>query len=185
MSCVWTCVACVLALAASDVSLLEASDTTFVSEGARVKVFRTAEGAEPVIGTVVDVAFDTLIVLSEREEILAYHASDLSKIAVSEGEKNKILLGLGVGLGVGLGAGFVICNADKDANTCGSEADLLGDMTAAVVLLTTLLGGGMGAVVGSLIKTERWTEADFPAQPPVTVNVGTDGSVRLVFSLRL
>lgn len=185
MRSVWSCVACVLALTVLDASLLRASDTTFVSSGARVKLFRTAQGTEPVIGTVVDIAFDTLIVLSQREEILAYHANDLSKIEVSEGEKRKTLLGLGVGFGVGLGAGFVICNADKDANTCGSEADLLGDMTAAVVLLMAATGAGIGAIVGSFIKTERWQEGAIPASPPVAVNVGTDGSVQLAFSLRL
>jgi hypothetical protein len=143
------------------------------------------EGTEPVIGTVVDVALNTLIVLSERDEVLAYHSHDLRKIEVSQGEKRKTLLGLGVGFGVGLAAGFVICNADKDANTCGSEADLLGDMTAAAVLLTAAMGAGIGAAVGALIKTERWKEAQLPAPPPVALNVGKDGSVRLAFSLRL
>jgi len=139
------------------------------------------EGTEPVIGTVVDVALDTLIVLSESEEVLAYHSSDLSKIEVSEGEKKKTLLGIGMGFGVGLGAGFVICGADE--RNC--KESFLGDMTAATVLLTAALGASVGAIVGSLIKTERWQEAAFPAPPTVALSVGRDGSVRLAFSLRL
>lgn len=185
MASVWSCVACALALTVSEASPLQASDTTFVSSGARVKLFRAAEGTEPVIGTVVDVALDTLILLSEREEVLSYHASDLSKIEVSEGEKKKTLLGFGVGFGVGLATGFAICNADRDAHTCGSDADLLGDLTPAVILMTAALGGGVGAIVGSFIKTERWQEAALPAPPPVALSVGKDGSLGLVFSLRL
>ena len=90
-----------------------------------------------------------------------------------------------VGFGVGLAAGFAICNADNDAYTCGSEADLLGDFTVAVIFMTAALGDGVGAIVGSFIKTERWQEAALPASPPVALNVGKDGSVGLVFSLRL
>lgn len=185
MAGVWKCVACALALAVSEASPLQASDTTFVSEGARVRVFPSVEGTEPVIGTVVDVALDTFIVLSEREEVLSYHDSKLSKIEVSEGEKKKTLLGFGVGFGVGLAAGFAICNADKDAHTCGSEADLLGDLTGVVILMTAALGGSVGAIVGSFIKTERWQKATLSASPPVALNVGKDGSMGLVFSLRL
>ena len=171
-----------IALLLTCASALSAQDTAFVSEGSRVKIFPSVEGAEPVIGTVVDVALDTLIVLSEREEVLAYHSSDLWKIETSEGEKKKKLLGLGVGAGAGLVTGLVICAADE-AN-CDKWFEP-GDATAAYVLLTTALGGGLGAVVGSLIKTERWVEAAFPAPPTVALNVGKDGSVRLAFSLRL
>jgi hypothetical protein len=185
MSSVLNCVACALALTVSEAPLGHASDTTLVSEGARVKVLPASGATAPVIGTVVDLAPDTLVVLTELHEVLAYHSSDLSKVEVSEGEKRKTFLGLGVGFAVGLGAGFVICNADKDANTCGSDADLLGDMTAAVVLLTAAVSAGIGAAVGALIKTERWQEAQYPRQPLVALNLGKDGSVRLAFSLRL
>ena len=46
-------------------------------------------------------------------------------------------------------------------------------------------GAILGTGIGALIKTERWKEAEFPAPPPVALNVGRDGSVRLAFSLRL
>jgi hypothetical protein len=171
-----------VALLLACASALFAQATVFVSEGSRVKIFPSVEGAEPVIGTVVDVALDTLIVLSEREEVLAYRSSDLWKIEVSEGEKKKTFLGLWAGAGVGLATGLLICAADE-AN-CETWSGT-GDATAAVVLLTTVLGGGVGALVGSLIKTERWEEASFPNPPPVAFGIGKDGSVRLAFSLRL
>jgi hypothetical protein len=101
MSSVLNCLACVLALTVSESSLGQASDTTFVSEGARVKVFPASGATAPVIGIVVDMALDTLIVLTELQEVLAYHSSDLSRIEVSEGQKKKTLLGLWAGAGLG------------------------------------------------------------------------------------
>lgn len=173
---------CSTALLLAVASALSASDTTFVHQGSRVNVYPATQGTNPVIGTVVDVALDTMIVLSEGEEVLTYHSSDLSKIEVSEGEKKKTFLGLWAGAGVGLATGLIMCGADE-AN-CETWSGT-GDATAAVLLLTTVLGGGVGALVGSFIKTERWEEAAFPAPPPIALSVGKDGSVRLALSLRL
>lgn len=36
-----------------------------------------------------------------------------------------------------------------------------------------------------MIKSDQWVDAEMPAPPPVALNVGKDGSVRLAFSLRL
>jgi drug/metabolite transporter (DMT)-like permease len=56
---------------------------------------------------------------------------------------------------------------------------------AAGALIGAVAGFGIGVVIGSRFKSDRWVEAEFPSPPPVTLNVGKDGSVRLAISLRL
>jgi len=93
------------------------SDTTFVYQGARVKVFPAQPGAKSITGNVADLAFDTLILLPEGGgEALTFDPRDLRKIEVSQGKKGNALLGLGVGAGVGIasavGLAIWACNAD-------------------------------------------------------------------------
>lgn len=68
---------------------------------------------------------------------------------------------------------------------CSEESACEGGAPGVVAAVSAALFGGMGTGVGALIKTERWKEAELPAQPPVALNVGRDGSVRLAFSLTL
>ncbi len=173
---------CAFALILSGASTLQASDTTLVSRGARVKVFPAQPGAKAITGNVADLAFDTLIVLPEGGgEALTFDPRDLRKIEVSQGKKGNALLGLAVGAGVGVGLGLAICSYDEWAG-CRFEGN---DLTGASVALAAAVFGGIGAGVGALIKTERWTDAQLPEPPPVALGVGKDGSVRLAFSLRL
>ncbi len=175
--------ACSAALLLACANALVAQDTTFVHQGARVKVFPAQPGAKAITGNVADLAFDTLIVLPEGGgETLTFDPHDLRKIEVSQGKKGNALLGLAVGAGVGFTAALVICKADAGADTCGGSGQIIGDATALVAAGAAVIGGGFGAGVGALIKTERWTDAQLP---PVALNVGQDGSVRLAFSLRL
>ena len=171
-----------IALLLTCASVSSAQDTTLVSRGARVKVFPAQPGAKAITGNVADLAFDTLIVLPEGGGgALTFDPHDLRKIEVSQGKKGNALLGLAVGAGVGFTAALVICKADEGACTGG----FFGDITAYITVGAAVIGGGTGAGVGALIKTERWTDAQVPAPPPVAVNLGKDGSVRLAFSLRL
>jgi hypothetical protein len=171
------------ALILSGASLLQASDTTFVYQGARVKAFPAQPGAKAITGNVANLAFDTLIVLPEGGgEALTFDPRDLRKIEVSQGKKGNALLGLGVGAGVGIasavGLAIWACNADDDGCTSGQ--------VAGGALALSAIGAGLGAGIGALIKTERWRDASIPASPPpVGLGFGKDGSVRLAFSLRL
>ena len=156
---------------------LDASDTTFVSQGDRVKLFPTQPGAKAITGNVADLAFDTIVVVPEEGgEALTFDSRDLRKLEVSQGKKGNALLGLAVGLGVGVGVGIASCSGE---NACEGGAP------GVVAAVGAAFFGGLGAGVGALIKTERWKVAQFPAPPPVALGIGKDGSVRLAFSLRL
>jgi hypothetical protein len=132
---------------------------------------------------VTELQSDTLVLLSEGGgSTIPIPTSDLEQIAVSQGRKSHAIFGLLVGAGVGLAsaAGLAIwaCNADDDGCTSGQ--------VVGGVLALSAIGGGLGAGIGALIKTERWREASIPASPPpVGLGFGEDGSVRLAFSLRL
>jgi len=79
--------ACAAAFLLACTSGLSASDTTFVSQGVRVKVFPAQPGAKAITGNVADLALDTLIVLPEgRGEALTFAPHDLRKIEVSQGK---------------------------------------------------------------------------------------------------
>ncbi len=192
--------ACSVALLLACANALFAQDTTFVRQGARVKVkfeqeTRATErnGAVPyhldvgrLIGDVTGLESDTLVFLPEHGGTpLTIPYSKIHKIEVTQGKKGNALLGLAVGAGVGFTAGLVICKADAGAQTCGGEGLIIGDATGFVAVGAAAILGGIGAVVGALIKTERWKEAELPTPPPVALNIGKDGSVRLAFSLRL
>jgi hypothetical protein len=178
--------ACSVALLLGCVSVLSASDTTFVHQGAWVKVFPAMAGAEPLIGEVVKLAYDTLVIVPKGNgSAQTFYSSDLRKIEVSQGTKSEWLRGGWIGAASGSVAGALIgavsCNDPKRWLSCsnpGGAALILGALGGAV-------GFGMGAGVGALIKTERWDGAQLPQPPPVALNVGQDGSVRLAFSLRL
>ena len=169
--------ACAAALLLACANALFASDTTFVKQGARVKVFPARAKAKPVTGEVAKLVSDTLVILPEGNgSALTFYRSDLRKIEVSQGKgKSYALIGLAGGVAVGAGVGLALCSAENCEGATGP-----------VTALTAGLGGLVGLVVGALLSSgERWEEAEFPAPPPVALNVGKDGSVRLAFSLRL
>ena len=173
-----------VALLLACASALSAQDTTLVSQGARVKVFPSIAGAEPVIGEVVKLAYDTLVIVPKGNGLAqTFYSGDLQKIEVSRGKgKTYTVIGSLGGVAVGIGLGLAACSGDE----CDLDG---GDLTAFAILAYATIGGLVGAGVGALIDLviigERWKEADMPPPLPVALNVGKDGSVRLAFSLRL
>lgn len=174
-----TVCAAVLLLACANA--LSASDTTFVSQGARVKLFPSQPGAKTITGNITDLMSDTLVVVPEGGgDPLTFDRLGLRKIEVSQGKKGNALLGLGVGTAVG--AAFALIACETSDSGCWIDGT---NYTAGVTAVFAVGLGGLGAGVGALIKTERWKEAEMLAPPPVALNVGRDGSVRLAFALRL
>ena len=118
--------ACSVALLLACANALFAQDTTFVRQGARVKVKFEQEtpaternGAVPyhldvvrLIGDVTGLESDTLVFLPEGGGTpLTIPYSKIHKIEVTQGKKGNALLGLAAGVVVGFGAGLVICKA--------------------------------------------------------------------------
>ncbi len=188
--------ACAAALLLVCASALQASDTTFVSQGARVRV--KFEQEKPVvdrrgavsyhldvvrlIGDITGLESDTLILLPEDGgSALTIPRSRIEQVQLSQGKKSNWLKGGWIGaasaFAIGAALGAAVCadvGCDDDA---AAVALALGGVSA--------IGFGLGAGIGALSKSERWADAELPAPPPVALGVGKDGSVRLAFSLRL
>ncbi len=176
--------ACSVALLFACASALFAQDTTLVHQGARVKVFPAMTGAEPVIGEVVKLAYDTLVIVPKGNgSAQTFYSSDLRKIEVRRGKgETYTIIGFLGGIAVGAGVGIATCSGDK-CDLYGSDLTVLSILGHAGI--GGLVGAGIGALIDLVIIGERWKEADMPPPPPVALNVGKDGSVRLAFSLRL
>ncbi len=171
------------ALLLSGFTSLPAADTTFVHVGDRVRLQAPRISSAQLVGEVTELERDTLVLLSEGGgSAIPVPISDLERIAVSQGTKSNVILGLLVGAGVGFAsaAGLAVWACGSDDDGCTS-----GQVVGGVLALGAIVGG-VGAGVGALIKTERWRDASIPASPPpVGLGFGADGSVRLALSLRL
>ena len=182
------------ALLLASASALSASDTTFVSQGARVRVKFEQEwslvrrsGAVSrqteivrLTGTAADFRLDTLVLLPEgAEEPILIPRTRIDRIEVAQGKKSNWAKGglYGGIAGVAVGFGVALLVASDCEEACpGVVAAWIG---------TAVGGFAVGAGIGAASKTDRWVEAQLPEPPPVALNVGKDGSVRLAFSLRL
>ena len=173
--------ACAAALLLACFSSLHASDTTFVSQGARVKIFPSMEGTKPVIGEMVQLTYDTLVIVPEGNgPAQTFYPGDVRKIEVSQGKRSNVGKGAWIGAAAGAVAGFIIGYAQGPTDVC-TEFGCGAALGAVFGAGGALVGMGVGAATSG----ERWVEAEMPATPPVALNVGKDGSVRLAFSLIL
>jgi hypothetical protein len=99
--------------------------------------------------------------------------SDLAKLEISRGKKGHWLAGTLIGTGLGIGAGLLAASAnnvddpasnDPFSGFAASVSEQGVDMS--IVFVSTLAGAGLGALVGSLIKTEKWEEVPIPTTAP-------------------
>jgi len=187
--------ACAGALLLACANVLVASDTTVVSQGARVRVKFEQEKAVAhqsgaisyetesirLVGEATVLKPDTLVVLPEESETpLAIPYSTIHEIEVAQGKKSNWLKGGLYGGIAGTVLGFLPALAV--AATCEGACDF---SPAAAWVATAVGGFAVGAGIGALSSSDRWVKAAMPAPPPVALGVGKDGSVRLAFSLRL
>ena len=129
--------------------------------GTRVRVWPACPTPEaskgkcaPVIGRLL--SRDTAGVLVEREGTAAdtLPIASVARLEMSAGPRHRTLLGFGVGAAVGFGAGMILagragCNTGIFSS--GEDADICGAYGIAIPI-----GAVLGAVVGRLIRSERW-----------------------------
>jgi hypothetical protein len=112
-----------------------------------------------LVGTVLALRPDTIVVGNDEPVELAI--SSLTRLEVSRGRESKARTGGIVGLIGGAVAGAVICIASKCSLTSQS-VEPLEDEGLNSIALAAALGGvagyGVGVLIGSTIKVDRWEE---------------------------
>jgi hypothetical protein len=101
------------------------------------------------------------ITVTIAEATTSYDLSAVSRLAVNRGYRSNWLAGAGVGLLVGAGATYLVLNSGGSTSLC-DRASNQDAMSSGECLGATALGGvagaGLGALVGSLIRSERWED---------------------------
>lgn len=112
-------------------------------------------------GRVVSVHGQT-ITLATAESTRSYPLNSTSRLEVSRGSRSHWRAGAAAGFLVGAGGTFALLNRGDSTNPCDSSTnqDAMG-MGACVGLaaLGGVVGAGVGALVGKLIRTEDWQKA--------------------------
>ena len=125
--------------------------------GVRVRI-STANGE--VVGTLARLRDDTVGVVPEGETLqLAVPLAELDALEVSRGRFRRTGRGAVIGLGTGLTLGVVTAVALCGDDRCESSG---GEWTGVAVGLLGLGGAvtglGLGALIGSFIRQEKWRE---------------------------
>jgi hypothetical protein len=141
-----------------------------VPPGSRIRVTASSAPYAPQLGVLQAWQPETLVLDRPGLEPLTVPLPDVVKLEISRGKKGHWLTGTLFGTAVGIGTGLIIANASSvtdespnDPLTGFAAAMAEEGMDIATVLVSTVAGAGLGALVGSLIKTESWEEIPMPA----------------------
>lgn len=118
------------------------------------------------------------ITIAAADSTLSYGLDAVTRLEVSEGYRSHWLVGAGVGFVAGAGITFLVVNGGStsicdrsDNQDAASSGECIG-----LVALGGVAGAGVGAIIGSLIRTERWQ--DVPVER-VRVGLAPRGGVDL------
>ena len=124
-----------------------------------------------VVGTVVSRTEQSLLVRSQGKDgaAVSLRMSTVHRVERSLGVESNAAKGGKVGAGIGAGLGLLLIIS------AGSEgSDFLGSgILLGAAIVTTVVGAGLGALIGYTSKTEHWREVPV-SRLEVSVNVGGD-----------
>lgn len=174
-------IGCLLVLLAGSVAVPLVAQSADPPPQSRIRV-KQGPGSGWLTGTLLRSSADSLYLMSDRREV-AVARDHVTRLDISRGRKSNTLRGIKYGAIVGAGMGTAL------AVGCLAEGDeCWDDLPAAAfplaVVLTTGLGGVVGAGLGTLMTTDRWEPVE-PNPPAVTllVSPGPNGA-RLGLSAR-
>jgi hypothetical protein len=149
--------------------------------GARVRVKQSEYGAGWLEGKLIELSADSAaIALTRTADTVRFATGRLVPVEVSQGLRARsgkgALLGLGIGAGTGLILG-IAASAEDCTGFCPVEVG-----PAEIFGVSVLLGGvgaGIGALIGSRSRSERWrpvnVRSDGPVRPEPLVGAGRLG----------
>lgn len=138
----------------------EAADEHAVTTGDRVRVMAPSASPKRIEGTLVSVDRDSLTVFDDGRRVVVTR-SQIAKLEVARGKKSRAGTGALVGAGWGVGLGVLLSNPPSS----GQRLEVNGSAVTAGVVA----GATLGALVGVVLRTDRWTTA--PADK-LTLSIG-------------
>lgn len=101
------------------------------------------------------------IALAVAGSTTSYSLNALRRLEVSGGRRSHWLAGAGVGFLVGAGAAFAVLYSGGSTSLCNQSANQDAMSSGECIGLTALgglAGAGLGAVIGSRLRSERWQD---------------------------
>jgi len=144
------------------------SQSTDLPPGSRVRAtFHNPVGganatrpSQPIVANVMRATGDTLYLQPREGAPLAVARTDLQNLAISRGVKRVTAKGALVGLAVGVGGGAAVvvgtCIADRSHRSIPCMETEGGGIMVLFGAAGALLATGVGAVIGSSVRRERW-----------------------------
>ena len=161
---------------------------TSVAPGDTVRVTAPSMDMDDSVGTVAALETDRLTVqVEERADALSVPLADVTKLKVRRGQKSNAGKGALIGLGVGAAAGVItalLSCADSQCDWDNAGDDVTGYTAVVLGAGGALLGAGIGAIIWSSIKTDRWQTVPLDQLRVGPSSVDADG-VAVSVTLRL
>ena len=138
-----------------------ADDPLPVGPGARVRL--TASGSRDRLkGTVQSLEPTVLAVISDDHQLVRVPRATITRLETGWGRRGNAKKGLLIGGLAGAGAGLLGCALDTDGDQWPFDDELdtgcEGTEWVGVPVAAGLAYGGIGALIGHFIKTDRWVE---------------------------
>lgn len=135
-----------------------------LTPGVRVRLWPDCRASEaskagpcaPVVGRLVSIDTGRVLIQRAGAPAEAFPLEPSTRLEVSAGSRHHTLLGLGAGAVVGFGAGMLLASNAGCANGFFGSAETEDDVCGAYGIVAIPVGAALGAVVGRLIRSERW-----------------------------
>ncbi len=112
-------------------------------------------------GTLTRLSGDTIVVEADDSRS-AHPLESVSRVEVSTGTKSHWLTGAAIGFVVGGTVAYVALSSGGSTSICDQSANQDAASVGECIALSTAVGGlpgfGVGALVGTFIRSERWQE---------------------------
>jgi hypothetical protein len=149
----------VLALLTFSVNGHAQADTTTLAPGARARV---QQGSKAVTGTLVSLDSAGLVIATGKADTVTVPRASITAIEVSTGTRSHAGKGALIGLGTGLLTGVVVGIAASGSDDGEFLDASSGEWAAGVGLTGAVIGTGVGAIIGAVIRTDKWAPAVLP-----------------------
>ncbi len=146
-------------LAVTPLTSVTAQEPPLVKVGDRARVSHdctyrgTRQRCQEDRGTVDAVKADSIVLSAETDQSrMAILIASVTRVRVVRGRRGHLLAGVFVGAAVGAAAGLIAISPEGTCTGSGNYGALCGG----VVAVSVGAGAAFGALVGALVRTERW-----------------------------